>query len=111
MSQVKIAALGIALCLLLLQTSLFSQWNWQSPVPQGNNLLDVQYLDSLEGWAVGEYGTMLHTTTGGVTWYEQEYGRTDNVLAVCMLTPTIGWAAADNGIILYTTDSGDDWNE
>jgi photosystem II stability/assembly factor-like uncharacterized protein len=101
-------------CIILLFSicpTVVGQWNWQTPLPQGNNLLHVQFVDGTFGWASGEYGTVLHTSTGGSTWYEQEYARTDNVLSVSMISGDVGWAAGDNGIILYTTDNGDTWSE
>ena len=90
---------------------LLGEWNWKSPRPQGNDLLKVQFIDSLHGWAVGNYGTILRTTTGGTTWYEQEFARTDDILDIAMISATEGWAVGDNGTILHTTDSGDDWLE
>src|SRR5437762_2562921 len=90
---------------------LYSQWNWQTPLPQGNNLLHVQFVDTTVGWASGEYGTILRTTSGGSVWEEQEYARTDNVLSISMISTSVGWAAGDNGVILYTTNGGVDWNE
>ncbi len=95
----------------LVRTSALSQWNWDSPIPQGNTLNAIQFIDSLRGWAVGDYGTALRTTTGGVSWYEQEYGRTDDLLGVSMVSDTEGWSVGDNGTILHTTDAGDDWVE
>ncbi len=96
--------------LLLCQpvTSL-AQWAWQTPVPQGNTLLSVLFLDTVYGWAVGEDGTIIHTTSGGTKWYEQMYGETDNILGISMFSGDIGWAVGDNGTIVYTTDGGDDW--
>ena len=73
--------------------------------------MKVQFIDDTLGWAVGEYGTMLHTSNGGTSWYEQEYGRTDNMLSISMTSDTVGWAVGDNGTILHTIDSGDDWTE
>ena len=97
--------------LLLAAVPLEAEWNWQSPLPQGNSLRDVQFIDASNGWAVGEYGTIVHTTNGGASWYEQEFARTDNILAISMISLEEGWAAGDNGVILHTTDSGDDWIE
>ncbi len=106
----RIVVLLFVLSLILSATAL-SQWNWNTPLPQGNTLNEIQFLDSLHGWAVGDYGTALRTTTGGASWYEQEYGRTDNLLGVAMVSDTEGWAVGDNGTILHTTDAGDDWVE
>src|SRR5258705_1533431 len=94
--------------LLLTTVPLKAEWNWQSPLPQGNSLRDVQFIDASNGWAVGEYGTVVHTTNGGLSWYEQEFARTDNILAISMISADEGWAAGDNGVILHTTDAGAD---
>ena len=45
--------------LVLLTTKAYTQWTWQNPLPQGNNLNSVFFIDSLSGWAVGEHGTIL----------------------------------------------------
>src|SRR5439155_24425794 len=97
--------------LLLAPVPLKSEWNWQSPLPPGNSLRDVQFIDASNGWAVGEYGPVLHTPNGGLSWYEQEFARTDNILTISMISADEGWAAGDNGVILHTTDGGDDWLE
>ena len=91
--------------------TLSAEWNWQTPRPQGNSLRSVQFIDASHGWAAGEYGTILHTTDGGGSWYEQEFARTDNILSISMVSDSEGWAAGDNGVILHTTDRGDDWLE
>ncbi len=103
------ALLAGMLCLFV--GSLRSEWNWQSPKPQGNTLVSTFFIDAFHGWAVGEYGTALHTIDGGASWYEQEFGRTDNLLSVSMVSDTEGWCVGDNGVILHTTDAGDDWLE
>jgi photosystem II stability/assembly factor-like uncharacterized protein len=101
----------IAALLLFSFRPSFAEWNWQNPRPQGNPLRAVTFTDVSNGWAAGEYGTILHTSNGGASWYEQEFARTDNILSISMTSAVEGWAAGDNGVILHTTDSGDDWLE
>ena len=36
-----------------------AQWFWQNPLPQGNDLYSVDFIDSNFGWIVGYYGTIL----------------------------------------------------
>jgi len=38
----------------------------QAGVPTNRWLRDVFFIDKNEGWAVGDSGLILHTTTGGV---------------------------------------------
>jgi len=42
----------------------FAQWFWQNPLPQGNDLNDVDFIDEFNGIAVGKSGTIIHTTDG-----------------------------------------------
>jgi len=42
-----------------------SQWHWQNPLPQGNNLRGASFVDANTGTVVGEYGTIVRTTDGG----------------------------------------------
>src|SRR5262249_28307829 len=44
-----------------------SQWHWQNPLPQGNNLRGASFVDSNTGTVVGEYGTIVRTTDGGTS--------------------------------------------
>ncbi len=101
--------LKVLLLVALSATLSFAQWTWKSPSPQGNTLLSMQFVDTAQGWAVGEYGTIIHTSDGGRSWDEQEFGSTDNILGLSMVTSSVGWAAGDNGSVLHTTNGGDDW--
>ena len=55
---------SILLCLLI---NNFSQaqpgWFWQNPLPQGNTLRAVKFINTTIGWAVGYYGTILKPQT------------------------------------------------
>jgi photosystem II stability/assembly factor-like uncharacterized protein len=57
------------IAILFLQfTSLAQQgWFWQNPLPQGNPLYGVSFTDANNGTAVGEAGTILRKTNGGVS--------------------------------------------
>jgi photosystem II stability/assembly factor-like uncharacterized protein len=107
----KIRVITLIASFTLMINSSLAQWEWQSPIPQGNVLYKTQFTNSMEGWAVGGYGTLLHTTDGGLSWTEQEYGRTDDLIAFKMITEITGWAVGDNGTILHTTNGGDEWVE
>ena len=47
-------------------------WSWQNPLPQGNWLHGVDFVDVNTGTAVGDGGTILRTTDGGDTWTEAQ---------------------------------------
>ena len=75
----------------------------------GLDLLDVHFINSSEGWAVGDSGLVVHTTNGGETWTQQLSG-TDKILtSVIFIGPLNGWTVGQRGTILHTTDGGSNW--
>jgi photosystem II stability/assembly factor-like uncharacterized protein len=44
-----------------------SGWQWGNPLPQGNTLRSMSFA-GINGYAAGDFGTLLRTTDGGVTW-------------------------------------------
>ena len=77
----------------------------------GDDLYAITLLDTLEGWAVGDY--ILHTTDGGTTW--QDVRPVSGTLrAVCFINRDEGWAGGseqNGGKLLHTTDRGATWTE
>jgi photosystem II stability/assembly factor-like uncharacterized protein len=81
---------------------------------------DVMFTDQQQGWIVGEFGKIMHTTDGGETWHEQERSlmegtSTVDVLdlptlyGVHMMGPQHGSAAGLEGHIARTQD-GQHWS-
>jgi photosystem II stability/assembly factor-like uncharacterized protein len=78
----------------------------------------IQFLDSNEGWAVGDDGVVWHTIDGGRTWDRQATGVRASLRSVQFLTPFVGWIAGREelangagsvGVLLYTRDGGLKW--
>jgi photosystem II stability/assembly factor-like uncharacterized protein len=96
-------------------------WTWQNPLPQGNQLTDISFVDAANGWAVGIKNTILHTTDGGVTWTSQGEGTSYMLTDVFALDANTAWAVgtpyycAENssmhGSILHTGNAGLTWTE
>jgi photosystem II stability/assembly factor-like uncharacterized protein len=84
-------------------------WEWQNPLPQGNSIRDLYFVDHETGWAVGEAGTILHTDDGGNTWQVQASGTRSYLNAVHFTNRQTGWAAGTNGVLLHTADAGHNW--
>ncbi len=42
--------------LLTISFQVNAQWFWQNPLPQGNNLNSVEFVDANTAWAVGDAG-------------------------------------------------------
>jgi photosystem II stability/assembly factor-like uncharacterized protein len=74
-----------------------------------NGLTGVSFVDANTGTAVGDNGTILHTSDGGSTWTAQTSGTTNNLFAVSFADASSGTAVGDNGTILHTTDGGRTW--
>jgi photosystem II stability/assembly factor-like uncharacterized protein len=62
-----------------------------------------------EGWAVGDVGTIVHTTDAGVTWRAQVSQTTATLNGVHFADPDTGWVVGDLGTVLKTTDRGATW--
>ena len=61
---------------IIYSISASAQWEWQNPLPQGNDLNGVHFVDTQEGWAVGGFGTVLHTVDAGLNWENVSIGTT-----------------------------------
>ena len=86
-----------------------SQWHWQNPLPQGNNLRGASFVDANTGTVVGEYGTIVRTTDGGNSWTIQASGTTQTLWAVSFTDANNGTAVGEGGTIVRTTDGGTHW--
>ncbi len=86
-----------------------AQWVWQNPLPQGNSLYGVSFVDASNGTAVGGYGTILRTTDGGQNWTIQSSGTTSTLYGVSFTDPSHGTAVGGDGTIIRTTDGGNNW--
>ncbi|MFN8108879.1 MAG: hypothetical protein U0Y82_03410 [Thermoleophilia bacterium] len=58
-----------------------SGWSWAAPTPQGQTLNDVRFLGEY-GYAVGDFGTLLRTADGGLTWEGLPSGTTNDLRRV-----------------------------
>jgi len=76
----------------------------------GQDLYDIDFLDSLNGWTVGRYKYILHTTDGGQNWSVQnKITDPDLLIALDMVTPDTGFAGGFYGYMHRTTDGGATW--
>lgn len=97
--------------------ALAQNWEWQNPLPQGNQLSDVFFIDAANGWAGGNGGMILHTADGGANWTRQATGVALPVTSIEFVDSRRGWATTnqnwsfpyDPPFILRTTDGGATW--
>lgn len=101
----------------MIHIDLYSQGTWESLESPTNQLLtSIHFVDSLYGWAVGDSGTIIHTTDGGTDWLFQNSKTENKIVDVFFLDRNLGWASSWNTsnipfgtLLLSTTDGGQDW--
>jgi len=62
-----------------------------------------------EGWAVGDAGTVMHTTDAGITWRSQISQASASLNAVFFTDSDIGWVVGNLGTVLQTSNRGGTW--
>ncbi len=74
-------------------------------------LRDIQFVDNMTGWAVGDNGAIVATVDGGDTWTTQTSGTTERLRSVFFLSNTMGWIVGGNLnlTLLKTIDGGANW--
>jgi len=85
-----------------------TSWTEQAEVA-GVGLYGVDFVDSAQGWTVGENGTILHTTNRGINWNSQISGTSVRLRSVDFVDLLNGWACGDDGWAIYTTNGGLVW--
>ena len=119
-SSKKNKILLVILLLTAYQNISFAQGYWERlSSPTNNNLSSVHFVDSLYGWAVGDLGTIIHTTDGGTSWSLQNRNADSLMMRdVFFLDRNQGWAVGLEVLnypygtyILKTTDGGTNWTK
>ncbi len=81
--------------------------NWVSVVSGTSvHLRGIQFINPLEGWIVGDSGTILHSNNGGATWEAETSPTAQPLQSVYFLDAAHGWAVGDTGTLLYRNGSG-----
>ncbi len=76
-----------------------------------DDIFSISFPTESEGWASGRWGTILHTSDGGLSWARQASGTDVTLVAVHFPDARNGWAAGVNGTILHTSDGGATWKK
>jgi photosystem II stability/assembly factor-like uncharacterized protein len=74
-----------------------------------DHLYGVKALSQSEAWAVGNYGAIYHTTTGGKSWEARESGTKNPLFSIDFGDAQHGWAVGKSGEIRATIDGGRTW--
>ncbi len=90
---------------------------WETQLNKPVFFSSVDFVNSREGWAVGESsipyseGVIMHTVNGGQTWTSQPNPVVGSVEKVFFLDENNGWVASADwwGQLARTTNGGDTW--
>ena len=82
---------------------------WKPRAAHAQHLSSVAFVSPAGGWAVGDQGTILHTTDGGQSWQAQSSGTQQHLSSVAFAFLLSGWAVGYEGTILHTRDGGQSW--
>lgn len=95
----------------LIWTTANSGLTWTPVTPPANTyyLRALDFVDDNDGWAVGRFGSIIHTTDGGASWIAQANPATTTLFDVDFSDNDHGIACGQD-MILYTTDSGQNWH-
>lgn len=75
------------------------------------DLYDAQFVDAHQGWVVGVFGSVYHTTDAGRHWILQETPTTQHLYGVAFADDRNGWIVGRSGEVLHTADGGAHWLE
>jgi photosystem II stability/assembly factor-like uncharacterized protein len=84
-------------------------WSWRNPVPQGNDIVDLAFVDPNVGWGVGREGLVMKTTDGGLNWSIQATNTTRDLTAIAALSADTAFIVGTGGTMLATDDGGQSW--
>jgi len=88
-------------------------WFWQNPLPTGNPVRSIKFINPATAYAVGTLGTAIKSTDGGNSWNTLNTNSYYDLNSVfCTDVNTIyaaGSASSANGIVLKSTNGGISW--
>ena len=92
--------------------AVFFQPGWYTqPSSTTNSLWGVFFLkDGRNGWAVGDAGTIVHTTDAGASWSAQVSSTSFSLRAVWFTSAQVGYAAGFSGTVMRTQNGGASWS-
>lgn len=94
----------------LLPIGMNAQWEWVNPLPSGNSLNDIAFVNNRTGLVVGNFGTIFHTIDKGENWEPTKTNFTTDLKRICVIDSANIWICGDEGKIYYS-NNGNDWEE
>lgn len=102
--------------LFLWSFSAYCQQYWLSvSSPVTYSLNKSHFIDTVNGWAIGDSGTIIHTSNSGINWVQQSSGVINYAIDdIFFINNRLGWALANDFFyagttILRTSNGGLNW--
>jgi len=97
---------------------LYPQGEWiKLNSPTSLKIEKLFCVDSLNCWAAGDSGLIIHTSNGGLNWTAQNSGVSELIQDIFFLNNNLGWAASARldsvfgSYIIKTTNGGEVWEK
>ena len=85
-------------------------WRRVSSGPlEGEDSLDMHFVDAEHGWVSGRRGLLARTDDGGKTWERLDVATAADLEAIHFVDQNNGWLGGVRGSILQTDDGGRTW--
>lgn len=98
------------LCITAMGYSQVFDWEWQNPLPQGNNLVKVVALSPTNVLIFGNTSVILRTDNGGSSWSIKHPDTLQrNILSADFVDQNIGYLSGQSGLLMKTVDGGHTW--
>ena len=100
------------LLILLFESFSYSQqsgWFWLNPLPQGNDVNAMKFINANTGYIAGFSGTVLRTSNGGVNWSKVTTPMYRNNYDIYFYNELTGYIAGKG--LVKTTDGGNGWQQ
>jgi photosystem II stability/assembly factor-like uncharacterized protein len=78
-------------------------------IPGTSTFHAIHSTDALNGWIVGDRGTILHSTDGGLSWTPRQDVIPRLLYCITFVDPQNGWIGGDSATVLHTSDGGVSW--
>lgn len=97
--------------IIIINCVLYAQsgWIWQNPLPQGNNMSELQFVNSTTAYAMC-FNSVMKSTNAGMNWSIYYTGHSQNNTSLYFINATTGFVVSDTGIVLKTVNGGVNWN-
>jgi photosystem II stability/assembly factor-like uncharacterized protein len=90
--------------LLIISTQTNAQWFWQNPLPTGNRLNDVVYVNDSVGFICGEGVTIFKTIDAGSTWHTIQVNISGELHSIDFVNENCGFAVGTEYIFNDTKE-------